>query len=62
MGIKPLYYDGSGHGDFFYQSESVKKQLVMKGDTRKNISGNPYVIDWNQVRQSGDQLKIKKEV
>ena len=52
MEIKYYYYDGSGHGYFFFLSESLKKQEMMNGETRKCISGNPYVIDWNQVRQS----------
>jgi len=52
MELKPYYYDGSGHCYFFFLSESLKKQIMMNGETRKSISGNPYVIDWNQVRQS----------
>ncbi|GGI11462.1 hypothetical protein [Gottfriedia solisilvae] len=52
MGIKAFYYDGSGHGYFFFQSELLKNQSLMSGETRKVISGNPYLIDWHQVRQS----------
>ncbi|MEH6937493.1 hypothetical protein V7056_06445 [Bacillus sp. JJ664] len=61
MELKPIYYDGSGHGYFIFP-DLLKNQLLMSGETRKSISGNPYLIDWNQVRQTCEDMKIKKEV
>lgn len=60
MEKKPIYYDGSGHGHFLSNSKSLKKQLMTNLEIRKNICGNPYVIDWNHVRQCVDK-KLKVE-
>ncbi|WP_180232872.1 hypothetical protein [Bacillus sp. AFS055030] len=50
MEKKPLYYDGSGDGGKFIQSEVVKKQTSIVSEVRKNLTGNPFVIDWSLVK------------
>ena len=49
MEKKPLYYDGSGDGEKLIQSEVIKKQMSIVTEVRKNLTGNPFVIDWSQV-------------
>ncbi|WP_176547193.1 MULTISPECIES: hypothetical protein [unclassified Bacillus (in: firmicutes)] len=53
MEKKPLYYDGSGDGEKLIKSEVVKKQMSIVTEVRKNLTGNPYVIDWSQVNVVG---------
>ena len=62
MEIKHCYYDGSGHGYFIFHSDSLKSQSLINGETKKSISGNPYLLDWKQVRQMCEEMNIKKEV
>ncbi len=49
---KPMYYDGSGYGEKLIQSEILMKQLMINKKLRKNLGGNPYVIDWNQLKKT----------
>lgn len=51
MEKKPLYYDGSADGEKLIQSEVIKNQMSMDKEVRKNLAGNPFVIDWNQVKE-----------
>ncbi len=53
MDKKPLYYDGSGDGEKLIQSEVVKKPMSIVTEVRKNLTGNPFVIDWSQVNVAG---------
>jgi hypothetical protein len=50
MERKPLYYDGSGDREKLIQSEVVKKPISIVTEVRKNLAGNPFVIDWSQVK------------
>ncbi|WP_158095034.1 hypothetical protein [Gottfriedia luciferensis] len=52
MEKKPMYYDGSGYGEKLIQSEILMKQLMINKKLRKNLGGNPYVIDWNQLKKT----------
>ncbi|MFF3022873.1 hypothetical protein ACFVRR_09430 [Gottfriedia sp. NPDC057948] len=53
MEKKPLYYDGSGDGEKLIQSKVVK-QVSIVTEVRKNLTGNPFVIDWSQVKVAGE--------
>ena len=52
MEKKPLYYDGSGDGVELIQSEVIKKEMSIDPEVRKNVAGNPFIIDWNQVKEA----------
>ncbi|MGG0178629.1 hypothetical protein [Gottfriedia acidiceleris] len=53
MEKKPLYYDGSGDGEKLIQSEVIKKQMSTVTEVRKNLTSNPFVIDWSKVNIAG---------
>ncbi|MEH7455531.1 hypothetical protein [Gottfriedia acidiceleris] len=58
MEKKPFYYDGSGDGEKLIQLEVVKKHMSIVTEVRKNLTGNPYVIDWSQVNVVGKRFVI----
>lgn len=46
MDAKPLHYDGSMHNASANDSETiVNKSVNLTDEMRKNISGNPYVME-----------------
>lgn len=49
MNQKPLHYDGSSLLDFTSSNETTDTHSVeITDEMRKNIAGNPYVININE--------------
>lgn len=51
MEKKSLYYDGSGHGINLFIGKKTQGSIEISGEQRKNVSGNPYIINWNLVKK-----------
>ncbi|MCM3443909.1 hypothetical protein AB3Z07_07665 [Metabacillus halosaccharovorans] len=48
MNQKPLHYDGSSSSEFISTNETTVNQVFeITDEMRKNIAGNPYVININ---------------
>ncbi|WP_176545167.1 hypothetical protein [Bacillus sp. AFS041924] len=54
MEKKPLYYDGSGDAVEYIQSEVIKREMIIDPEVRKNVAGNPFIIDWSQIKEASN--------
>jgi len=49
MNQKPIHYDGSSTSEFISTNETTDNQAIeITDEMRKNIAGNPYVININE--------------